>query len=124
MASRVTAVVIETREPEELAAFWAEVVGATSVSRWSDARGTRFVEVEAEPVLLFQESSDPVDRGALHIDVAPPAGTSQIDEVARLNAIGARVVADDADLPWVVLADLDGNRFCVLQPRGGPTSDG
>jgi predicted enzyme related to lactoylglutathione lyase len=52
-------------------------------------------------------------RNRLHLDLAP--GGDQQDEVDRLLALGAtRVDVGRSDAPWVVLADPDGNEFCVL----------
>ena len=50
----------------------------------------------------------------LHLDLA--ADGDQGAEVDRLLALGAtRVDVGQGDVPWVVLADPDGNEFCVLQ---------
>ncbi|WP_159441817.1 VOC family protein [Williamsia sterculiae] len=65
--------------------------------------------------MLFQHSTSapsPSDQRC-HLDLRPAAG-DQDREVAHLLSAGARLVGDDADLPWVVLADPDGDRFCVL----------
>jgi hypothetical protein len=54
----------------------------------------------------------------LHLDIAPPADESQQAEVERLIALGAtRVDIGQGDVSWVVMADPDGNEFCVLTPR-------
>jgi hypothetical protein len=55
----------------------------------------------------------------LHFDLAPPAGGDQLSEVDRLLTLGAtRVDIDQGQVSWVVLADPDGNEFCVLdRPR-------
>ncbi|MFD9889353.1 VOC family protein [Amycolatopsis sp. NPDC059027] len=41
----------------------------------------------------------------------------QRGEVARLEALGATVVEEDTAGPWIVLADPEGNEFCVLPAR-------
>jgi predicted enzyme related to lactoylglutathione lyase len=54
----------------------------------------------------------------LHYDLAPPAGGDQQAEVERLLALGAtRIDIGQGEVSWVVLADPDGNEFCVLTPR-------
>ena len=55
-------------------------------------------------------------KNRLHLAVAPVQG-SQADEVTRLVGLGASMLDDDSALPWVVLADPEGNEFCVLPPR-------
>jgi len=57
-------------------------------------------------------------KNRLHFDLAPPAGGDQQAEVARLLSLGAtRVDIGQGDVSWVVMADPDGNEFCVLTPR-------
>jgi predicted enzyme related to lactoylglutathione lyase len=57
-------------------------------------------------------------KNRLHLDIAPPAGGDQQAEVDRLTALGAtRVDIGQGDVSWVVMADPDGNEFCVLTPR-------
>ncbi len=76
-----------------------------------DQSGARGVSID---VLSVPETKSVKNR--LHFDVRPD-GTTQADEVSRLLALGAsRVdVGQGPDVPWVVLADPEGNEFCVLQ---------
>jgi predicted enzyme related to lactoylglutathione lyase len=54
-------------------------------------------------------------KNRLHLHLVPPAGGDQEAEVARLVALGATPVdLGQGDVSWVVLADPDGNEFCVL----------
>jgi catechol 2,3-dioxygenase-like lactoylglutathione lyase family enzyme len=54
----------------------------------------------------------------LHLDIAPPVGADHQVEVERLIALGARRTdIGQGDVPWEVMADPDGNEFCVLTPR-------
>ncbi len=55
-------------------------------------------------------------KNRLHLAVAPVQG-SQADEVTRLVGLGASMLDDGPVLPRVVLADPEGNEFCVLPPR-------
>jgi len=57
-------------------------------------------------------------KNRLHFDLAPPVGEDQQAEVDRLVSPGARRIdIDQGGVTWVVLADPDGNEFCVLTPR-------
>jgi hypothetical protein len=57
-------------------------------------------------------------KNRLHLDLAPFAADDQAAEVARLEALGAtRVDIGQGDRPWIVLADPEGNEFCVLTSR-------
>ncbi|WP_375497534.1 VOC family protein [uncultured Jatrophihabitans sp.] len=76
--------------------------------------------MERGPGLVFV----PVPEGKtvknrLHLDLAPLAGEDQAEAVERLVGLGATRsdVGQSADVTWVVLADPEGNEFCVLSPR-------
>ena len=57
-------------------------------------------------------------KNRLHFDLAPPADGDQQAEVDRLISLGAtRIDIGQGDVSWVVMADPDGNEFCVLTPR-------
>jgi len=53
----------------------------------------------------------------VHLDLKPYPGDDQAAEVARLEALGATGVdVGQGDASWTVLADPEGNEFCVLTP--------
>lgn len=119
MTSRVLAVAVDATDAESLAGFWSGVLGGT-VDRWSDARGTGYVQLavpDGGPSVLFQPVAErPAGKNRVHLDIAPTTG-GQADEVDRVVALGATVLGDEPDLPWVVIADPEGNEFCILPPR-------
>ena len=56
-------------------------------------------------------------KNRLHFDLIPPVGGDQQADVDRLISLGAtRVDIGQVDVDWVVMADPDGNEFCVLAP--------
>jgi catechol 2,3-dioxygenase-like lactoylglutathione lyase family enzyme len=117
-AARPIAVAVDARDPESLAAFWCAVLGTDVVQRWTDAHGTAYVGIGlvGEVELLFQAVAAPTEgKNRLHLDVAAPG--DQEAELDRLVGLGARVLDVAPDHPWVVLADPEGNEFCVLPPR-------
>ncbi|UQS21610.1 VOC family protein [Amycolatopsis thermalba] len=119
MRSRILAVAVDCHDAESLARFWSRALGYDEIRRWQDDKGVEYVNIGTDDqcMLVFQPvGEDKVVKNRLHLDLAPVAGT-QADEVARLTELGARVLSDDPDLPWVVLADPEGNEFCVLPPR-------
>jgi hypothetical protein len=112
------AVVFEPGAPA-VGRFWSEATGwpivydedGDTAIRSPDGRG---------PFITFGPPTDEVKSGKnrLHLDVAPPVGGDQAAEVERLIAAGARRVdIGQGDVPWVVLADPEGNELCVLTPR-------
>lgn len=119
MSARILAVAVDCHRPDELAAFWREALGYPDVESWDDSQGVRYVELKAPnlPSLLFQPVPEAKPgKNRLHLDIAPLAG-SQRAEIDRLVALGATVIDEAARHPWVVMADPEGNEFCVLPPR-------
>jgi hypothetical protein len=80
---------------------------------------------DRRPRLLFIEGPDVKQvKNRVHLDLRPAEGTRDA-ELARLTELGAAVVADrrNADgTGWVVLADPEGNEFCILRSEAEVTS--
>jgi hypothetical protein len=117
---RIQCLCIDTTDPARLASFWQAALGWRRTFERDDqivlepAAGSR--EDGIVPDLLFlRVPEDKVSKNRLHLDLRPG---DQAAEVARLEGLGARRVdvGQGADVSWVVLADLDGNEFCVLRP--------
>ncbi len=105
-------VVVATRDPATLGRWWSEALGWVIVD---DDPVVFEIQPEAGrlPGILFL-ATDEAKQGQnrLHIDLRPD---DQSTEVERLIAMGAsRVDVGQGDVPWVVLADPEGNEFCVL----------
>jgi len=132
MAARITEFVLDCRDPAGLAAWWAEVLGYETVGIEDD--GT--VEIGppgqdrngAVPTMLFAPVPEPkAQKLRLHLDLTATDG-DQDAELQRLLAHGATPVdvgqgpLSDA-MTWHVLADPEGNEFCLLAgtvaPLGG-----
>ena len=113
------AVIVHCREPRRLAAFWAEALGWT-ISVDDDQEsvvepqpGSR--EDCVVPDLLFIRVAEPRHgQNRLHLDLRPE---DQAAEVARLEGLGAKRVdiGQGDDTTWTVMADIEGNEFCVLR---------
>ncbi|MFE9745838.1 VOC family protein [Saccharothrix saharensis] len=112
----VAAVVVDALDPRAQAAFWAGLTGLPVTREDADFAA---LTQEAGPSLEFLRVPGPkVVKNRLHLDLVPPADGDLATEVARLEAWGAvRVDVGQIDVPWVVLADPEGNEFCVLTPR-------
>jgi hypothetical protein len=117
MGSRFTELIVDAAEPERLAAFWSTVLDWRPTGRYEGA-----VEIAGPlgtgPSLTFVPVPEPKTiKNRLHIDVNP-VGCDQEQEVERLIGFGARRVdIGQGEKTWVVLADPEGNEFCVLQSR-------
>jgi predicted enzyme related to lactoylglutathione lyase len=99
--------------------FWSEVLGWPLI--WDQDEETAIRSPEGTGPII-QWSGPPLmaktGKNRLHLDIAPPAGVDQQDEVDRLIKLGAsRVDIGQGDVSWIVMADPDNNEFCVLTPR-------
>src|SRR5579871_139449 len=124
MTSRFTELVIDCHRPEELAAFWCAVLGYEIIDRqdgdveiasWHPTAEAVRAQVNP-PTLLFQKVPESKTvKNRLHLDVSP-IDRGRDEEVERLLALGARHVdIGQGEQSWVVLADPEGNEFCVLR---------
>lgn len=130
MPTVIAQLCVDAHDPLTLARWWADVLGwevdeeegdetadevavlppsaATGIGPGGPAMGS----------LLFLRVPDDKERkNRLHLDVRPGDGSSQEAELARLLAHGARRVdvGQGPDATWHVLADPEGNEFCLLR---------
>lgn len=104
--------IVDCADPERLASFWARLLGRPVVARTGPyvwlARGDG-------PGLGFQKVTEPrAYKNRIHFDVASsdPAAERQ-----RVEALGGRLLPQYAAGGFLVMADPEGNEFCVI-PRG------
>jgi hypothetical protein len=126
MASRISELVIDAADPELLAAFWGEVLGYVELGREDDGSIEIVppdpVFVGPQPTIVLSPSSDPrAGKLRLHIDVNA-TDRDQDAELERLLALGAKTadVGQTGTESWHVLADPEGNEFCLLHTRLQP----
>ena len=124
MALRLQCITVDAQDPLALAQFWAEALG------WKIGKDVNEIEVWIErelgdpkntgfPDMLFMKNSDKKQgKNKLHLDLRP---VDQAAEVARLESLGAKKVdigqSAEPTCTWVVMADPEGNEFCVLSAR-------
>jgi hypothetical protein len=108
-------VVIDSRDPRSLGLWWREALGWVVID---DGDGVYEIAAApgAHPTVFFNAVPETKTvKNRLHFDFVPD---DQDAEVTRLLALGAtRADIGQADLPWVVLMDPEGNEFCVLAAR-------
>jgi hypothetical protein len=99
--------------------FWAEAIGWPLVYDQDGDTAIRAPDGRGPFITFGPPSTDTkTSKNRLHLHIAPPQDGDQEAEVERLLTLGAtRVDIGQGDVPWVVMADPDGNEFCVLTPR-------
>ena len=127
MASKFTELAIDCADPSGLARFWCSVLdyevqgedgGIVTIGSPLVPEGRNRVG-PVPPTLTFALVPEgKTIKNRLHLDVNP-TDTEQDEEVRRLLGLGARHadVGQKGDESWVVLADPEGNEFCVLRDR-------
>jgi hypothetical protein len=119
MGLRWQAICIDTTDPAPLGRWWAELLGWRLTYEDDDEVVLEPPAGSAEdgvsPDILFLRVPEPKTvKDRLHIDLRPE---DQAAEVARAEALGAtRIdIGQGDDVTWVVLADPEGNEFCILR---------
>ncbi|BAU82037.1 glyoxalase [Streptomyces laurentii] len=124
MALRPVQVNIKALDPAAVGRFWAEALGWSAYSPGvttyvAPAGGLVWphpavVAVDVVPVPEGKAAT----KNRTHLDLATTSAAHQAELVARLLSLGAKHVdLGQGDTPWTVLADPEGNEFCVLEPR-------
>jgi Glyoxalase-like domain len=125
MTSKFTELAIDCADPNSLARFWCSVLdyevqdegeGTVTIGSPRVAVGTNLGPVA--PTLTFAHVPEgKTVKNRLHLDLNP-TDREQDEEVRRLLDLGARHAdVGQGDESWVVLADPEGNEFCVLAGR-------
>jgi hypothetical protein len=129
MTLRLTEIVVDCRDPQALAAFWTAALGyhitridhdQAEIGPWEQEPTDLADQVRHGPtaptiVFVIVEEGKAV-KNRLHLDVRP-VDRSPEEEVERLIGLGAsRVDIGQGSVPWTVLADPEGNEFCLLGP--------
>lgn len=107
--------IVDARDPRALGRWWRDALGWLVVNDDADEFEIR-PTADRLPGLLFVSVSEPkTTKNRLHIDLRPDHRDA---EVERLLALGAtRADVGQGEQTWIVLADPEGNEFCVLESR-------
>jgi hypothetical protein len=118
MSLTIQCVAVDCHDPGPLATFWAEALGWRVTYETDDewviepAKGSRQDGVVPDLIFLRVPDEKAV-KNRLHLDLRPAERDA---EVERLVGLGARRVdIGQGEQTWVVLADPEGNEFCVLR---------
>lgn len=133
MALKWYTLVVDCHDPQAQARWWAQALDWEVVYDTPDEAVAIPKGVGEEPASDLHEWLGrgqglvfvPVPEGKtvknrLHIDLAPHTSQHRDAEIARLESLGATRVdvgQDEGEVNWTVLADPEGNEFCVLSSR-------
>ena len=117
LTTQLDALALHARAPIELARFWAHAL------RWDIYEGDDDIELVPTDATSFRLVFRPVvheklGQNRIHLDLTTTSAADQDDTVAELLAIGAGHIdiGQGPDDAHVVLADPEGNEFCVIEP--------
>jgi len=117
---RLGSVVLGVDDVDRAVSFWSQVLGYEPV-RFPDTENEFTILVppsgEGTRVALQRAETPPQDHPRVHLDLIVDNADEQAVEIERLIGLGASRVEWEmysTDSDYVVLADPDGNRFCVV----------
>jgi len=134
MGSRLTEIVVDSSDPAALAAFWTAALGyhvvraengQIEIAAWEHEPANLAEQVRQgaiPPAIVFVTVPErKVGKNRLHLDLSPVDRSHQA-EVERLIGLGARHAdVGQGEIRWSVLADPEGNEFCVLRSLAAGT---
>jgi predicted enzyme related to lactoylglutathione lyase len=114
--SRLYSIVVDSRDVAAQARFWSAVL-QLPITYEADDEAVVSAYEGAEPELIFGLAPDEKTvKNRVHIDLAPDDRDAEVERIVGLGA--TRVdVGQTGEETWVVLADPEGNEFCVLSAR-------
>jgi len=127
MSTRLVNLVIDSAQPRVVAGFWAELLGwqvAIDLPEEVDVRAPAGDGWELDLVFVPVSEGKAV-KNPIHLDLASGSLAEQKALVEKALRLGARpALVGQREVPWTVLADPEGNEFCVLEPRAKYDSSG
>ncbi|MFD9129519.1 VOC family protein [Kitasatospora sp. NPDC059571] len=115
MTSLIRHVTIDCADPYRLGTFWSQVLDRPLHEDDKPGDPMALVETDGSGLLFIEVPDEKTVKNRVHLDIQPQDRTRD-EEVERLLALGATLV-DDQRKPdgtgWAVLADPEGNEFCV-----------
>ena len=122
---RLGTVVLGVDDIDRAVSFWSLALGYDPV-RFPDSANQFTILVppsgEGTRVALQRADTRPQEHPRVHLDLVVDSAEEQVAEIERLVALGAARVEWDSyppDPDFVVLADTEGNRFCIVDASHG-----
>ena len=115
MTSRIAAIVLDAVNPHVVADFWCDVLGWNVTEASDEGISIAAPDGSWPSIDVFPVPEPKLGKNRLHFDLRAD-GVTTADELARLEQLGGRRVdvGQDPSATWTVLADPEGNEFCLL----------
>ena len=123
MPTRLVHLVADANDPGWLARFWSGLLGWEIADETPDEvdvwpAGYSYPDPAAVPVVFVPVPERKTGKNRVHLDLASQSAAHQAELVSRARDLGGVPVdIGQGDVPWAVMADPEGNEFCVLEPR-------
>lgn len=120
---RIQCITIDAHDLKKVATFWAAALDWKITFEDENEISLELLDESPEvgripDILFIKVPDDKVVKNRLHLDLRPQ---DQATEVSRLESLGAKKIeigqSDYDGTTWVVMADPEGNEFCVLRER-------
>ncbi|MFH8990046.1 VOC family protein [Streptomyces sp. NPDC017940] len=123
MSTRLVQITMKAQDDSALGRFWAQALGWGVDSEGPgvtnlEPLGFSYPAPEAVCIDIVARPEPKTVKNRVHLDLATTSAAHQAELVARLEDLGARPAdVGQGEVPWTVMADPEGNEFCVLEPR-------
>ena len=122
MSTRLTHIVVDCAQMRPTAQFWSELLGWPITFEDDEEL---YIEDEFMGIVFGEVPEPKTVKNRVHLDLASATSAQQQETVDRALQLGAKHIdIGQGDVPYVVLADPEGNEFCVLDPRPHITDTG
>jgi predicted enzyme related to lactoylglutathione lyase len=118
MASELYTVTLDAADPRRLADFWSEILGYKVVFDSPEEVAIEKPNGNGTAILFIKVPDAKAGKNRMHFDLNPDDQAAEVERALSLGATHVEIgQARDPDVTWKVMADPEGNEFCILTPR-------
>jgi hypothetical protein len=118
MTSQLYTVTLDAAEPRRLADFWSKMLDYKVVYDSAEEVAIEKADESGPAVLFVKVPDEKAGKNRMHFDLNPDDQAAEVERALSLGATHVEIGQErDPDVTWKVLADPEGNEFCILTPR-------
>jgi predicted enzyme related to lactoylglutathione lyase len=118
MTSQLYTVTLDAAEPRRLADFWSKMLDYKVVYDSAEEVAIEKADESGPAVLFVKAPDEKAGKNRMHFDLNPDDQAAEVERALLLGATHVEIgQSRDPDVTWKVLADPEGNEFCILKPR-------